>query len=290
MLRHFGRECYSKPQDVYETARRRGMDLVTLTDHDSIAGALELAGRPDTFVSEEVTVLLPGDRQLHVGVLDITEAQHERISVLRKDAEALFAYLAEERIPAVINHLFSALTGDRATEDFGVALRSGIPLIEGRNGMVNERTNTFARQAGAAAEIPSIGGSDAHTLASVASAYSIVEGATNRAEFLAGLRRGCVIPAGEHGTYAKLTRDVVRIFAGGYREAAATLLDGPGAVFRFGVLVLALPLMPLIPAVTGMIYAHEQFFAGYHHRLYRSRVHPVIRQNPWRPASSAVQS
>ena len=32
VLRRFGRECYSAPQSVYEQARRRGMDLVTLTD------------------------------------------------------------------------------------------------------------------------------------------------------------------------------------------------------------------------------------------------------------------
>jgi len=40
VLEHLGRECYSDPLAVYETARRRGMDLVTLTDHDTIEGAL----------------------------------------------------------------------------------------------------------------------------------------------------------------------------------------------------------------------------------------------------------
>src|SRR5437899_4467669 len=58
VLKHIGRECYSEPAAVYEQAIRRGMDLVTLTDHDSIEGALAIASRPNTFVSEEVTVLL----------------------------------------------------------------------------------------------------------------------------------------------------------------------------------------------------------------------------------------
>ena len=40
VLRHLGQECYSEHEAVYEQARRRGMDLVTLTDHDSIEGAL----------------------------------------------------------------------------------------------------------------------------------------------------------------------------------------------------------------------------------------------------------
>ncbi len=35
-------ECATPPQEVYELAKRRGMDFVTITDHDTIDGALEL--------------------------------------------------------------------------------------------------------------------------------------------------------------------------------------------------------------------------------------------------------
>jgi predicted metal-dependent phosphoesterase TrpH len=48
-------ECATSPEEVYELAKRRGMDFVTLTDHDTIAGALALSHLPDTFVSEELT-------------------------------------------------------------------------------------------------------------------------------------------------------------------------------------------------------------------------------------------
>lgn len=40
----------------------------------------------------------------------------------RGDPEALFAYLAEERIPASVNHLLSALTGRRALTDLRLPL------------------------------------------------------------------------------------------------------------------------------------------------------------------------
>jgi hypothetical protein len=53
VLEHVGRESYSHPLDVHDRARRRGMDLVTLTDNDTIEGALSLAHLPGTFVSEE---------------------------------------------------------------------------------------------------------------------------------------------------------------------------------------------------------------------------------------------
>ena len=39
VLKRLCRESYSPPEAVYHTLRRRGMDLVTLTDHDSIDGA-----------------------------------------------------------------------------------------------------------------------------------------------------------------------------------------------------------------------------------------------------------
>ncbi len=39
------RDCYSEPIDVYRSAKARGMDLVAITDHDSIDGALELMDR-----------------------------------------------------------------------------------------------------------------------------------------------------------------------------------------------------------------------------------------------------
>ena len=38
-------ECATPPEEVYELAKRRGMDFVTITDHDTIDGCLEIADR-----------------------------------------------------------------------------------------------------------------------------------------------------------------------------------------------------------------------------------------------------
>src|SRR5919107_335770 len=48
-------ECATPPEEVYALAKRRGMDFVTISDHDTIDGVLEIADRPDVFVSEELT-------------------------------------------------------------------------------------------------------------------------------------------------------------------------------------------------------------------------------------------
>src|SRR5262245_1971718 len=209
------RESYSDPLEVYAVARARGMDLVTLTDHDCIDGALLLQRRfADVFVSEEVTCLVPGGREVHIGVFGIDEEKHARIAALRTDAEALFAYLAEHDVPACFNHPFSALTGPRETVDLLTVFRA-VALVEARNGLMPESVNQCARLAARAARLGAVGGSDAHTLRSVARAFTEVPGARDAAEFLQGLRRGLTIPRGRSGGYARLTSDVATLFASG---------------------------------------------------------------------------
>src|SRR5665213_480569 len=76
-------ECATPPLEVYELAKRRGMDFVTLTDHDTIDGALELAGLPDTFISEELTARFRGEAQaVHVLCFGITPLDHESLQAL----------------------------------------------------------------------------------------------------------------------------------------------------------------------------------------------------------------
>src|SRR6201999_2332913 len=41
-------ECATEPWEVYELAKQQGMDFVTITDHDTIAGALSISHLPDT--------------------------------------------------------------------------------------------------------------------------------------------------------------------------------------------------------------------------------------------------
>ena len=67
-------ECYTEPQTLYRLAKKRGMSLVTITDHNVIDGCLEIAGLPDTFISEEVTTYFPEDGcKAHVLVYEINE-------------------------------------------------------------------------------------------------------------------------------------------------------------------------------------------------------------------------
>jgi hypothetical protein len=264
------------------------MDLVTLTDHDSIQGALELAGRSDTFVSEEVTCVLPGGRELHLGVFDLTEARHEGIARRRRDPEALFAYLAEERLPVCANHLFSALTGARETSDIDLALRHAT-LVETRNGMMSAACNEAAERAALFAGLPGCGGSDAHTLDSVARAYTCVA-ARDRGEFLAGLRQGWTLPAGSAGSYARLTADVTRLLALALADYAMAAPSGWRAAGRFLASLALAPLVPLLPLATALLHAEERAFTRRHDRLFHASLRPLRPAFPMGPSPAGAAS
>jgi predicted metal-dependent phosphoesterase TrpH len=248
VVSNFCRECYSKPGEVYETLRRRGMDLVTVSDHDSIGAAEELRRYQDFFVSEEVTCRMPSGNELHVGVYDLTERQHIEIQSLRDDFPRLLAYLNEQELFYSANHVFSALTGRRSMEDY-VWLDSAFPALEVRNGHVLERCNQLAERMALDSGKAPLGGSDAHTLRSLATVCTRVPGARNKEEFLEGLRRGRGQVEGRSGNFFRLTQDVLQICASLMEEKPVTTLLSP--------LVLAVPFVTLTNYVIEDLFARR---------------------------------
>jgi hypothetical protein len=102
-------ECYSPPERVYEQAMARGMDLVTITDHDTIKGAMELVDRGfDRFiVGQEVSVRFPEDRcLLHVLVWGLTPELDDEINQLklRDDVYQFAAWLKDHDLPHAVAH------------------------------------------------------------------------------------------------------------------------------------------------------------------------------------------
>lgn len=86
----------------------RKMDMVTITDHDTIDGALEIAHLPSTFLSEEITAAFPEDRvKVHIVALDITESQHCEIQRLKDDVYELTAFMRAASIPHFVAHPLS---------------------------------------------------------------------------------------------------------------------------------------------------------------------------------------
>jgi predicted metal-dependent phosphoesterase TrpH len=229
VLGGIGPECHSEPLAVFGEARRRGMSLVTLTDHDSIDGGLAIAHLPGTFLSEEVTCALPGGRELHLGVFGLDPAQHLQIQRRRHDAESLLGYLAEQRLPTCVNHLFSALTGRRELQDLRLPL-GRLDLIEVVNGALPRTTNDSAEQARQAAGLSPVGGSD--------------------------------------GTYATLTAEVSSVVSATFRYLARHAMDDLPSLGRFALSLLALPAVGLLPLITLGVHLRELGFARHWSRRY----------------------
>src|SRR5664279_2301778 len=129
LLRTVCRESYNDPLAVYDRLKRLGMDLVTITDHDSIDAVEALRSRADFFLSEEATCRLPSGTELHVGIYDITDRDHIEIQRRRGDFESLTAMLHERNLLFSANHVFSSLTGRRCLADFDLFERA-FPAIE----------------------------------------------------------------------------------------------------------------------------------------------------------------
>jgi predicted metal-dependent phosphoesterase TrpH len=241
-------ESYNEPRALYERLKQRGMDLVTVTDHDSIDAVEELRRHPDFFLSEEVTCKMPSGTEMHAGVYGISERDHIELQRRRADIQSLLAYAIENRLFVTVNHLYSSLTGPRTEDDFAIFARDfhGVEIINGQMlACANRLAADFARRFGK----PVVAGSDSHTLAGVARTWTEVAGATNAAEFLAGMRRGQSIAHGESGNYFKLTAAIFEI---GFELVKAVPLMTLGA----GLFALA-------PMVTLGNLVRETAFAWY---------------------------
>jgi len=215
------RESYSDPVEVYETLKERGMDLVTITDHDSIDAAEVLRGRPDFFMSEEVTCRTSRGTELHVAVYDLMECDHIEIQRRRDDLGALFAYLDGRNLLFSINHVFSGLTGAREESDFD-EFAEHFPAVETLNGQVLRAANTHAEAFAQRHRKIALAGSDSHTMGALGRTYTSVHGARDRRQFLEGLKRGRTAVFGESGNYWKLTRAVLEISRGMMADRAWT--------------------------------------------------------------------
>jgi len=246
LLRRVCRESYNQPMAVYSKLKRLGMDLVTITDHDSIDAAEELRSRPDFFLSEEVTCRLPSGTELHMGVYDITERDHIELQRRRDDFDRLTAWLRERDLLFSANHIFSSLTGRRSLGDFELFERD-FPALETRNGHMLARANGNAAALADRAALAEVAGSDAHAMGSVGCTYTVAPRARSKEEFLDALRRGQGRVRGETGGIWKLMRDVLSIGRSMVRENPWT-----APVAALGVAV---------PAVILANYVIESVFA-----------------------------
>jgi predicted metal-dependent phosphoesterase TrpH len=220
-------ECATPPQEVYELAKRRGMDFVTITDHDTIDGCLELADRPDCFVSEELTARFAGEPQaVHVLCYGITPGDHEWLQAHAGDVEACAAYLHENEIACALAHPFYDVDAPLAGRHRRL-LAELFPIWEVRNGSRAPELNMPAVVYVETNGSTGIGGSDDHAGVDIGRTFTEAPVSSTPEEFLARLRAGEAQAGGEQGSAAKWAHAAMAL-------ATRALVLDEGTCLKFG--------------------------------------------------------
>lgn len=209
------RESYSSPEDIYRAAKDRGMDFVTITDHNSIEESLYLTylHPEDCFTGCEYAV--KADEEEHViDVLcyNINMATHEKLMEKRNNVRlAEFVdYLKQNNIMHAGAHLAEPVKPRMKITP--VPLMNWVSMFHTQETLNGDamRANDIADmcvdfknrcQKSCERRITKIGGSDAHTLNTITRAHTVAPNARTKGEFLEALANGEVMPAGEGGSY-----------------------------------------------------------------------------------------
>ncbi|HEX7680369.1 MAG TPA: PHP-associated domain-containing protein [Thermoanaerobaculia bacterium] len=228
------RDCYNAPEDVYRIAKERGMSYVTLTDHDSIDGALYLLNKypdmTDFFIGEEVETYFPETNQrIHVGVWGLTEAQHREIQRLRPNIRELIPYMKSQELIFGVNHLFQNYRMKNVAATYIAELLEMFDIFEALNGamasfhnkMVQQLVNSVQKRGRHASMV---GGSDAHTLKHVAKVHTVSKGET-ASEFLENVRKGDCFAWGSEMRFRELIADIYLLTIAYNGQARADLMS-----------------------------------------------------------------
>jgi len=133
-------ESFTEPKDIYKKLKERGMDYITITDHNTIDGVLEIAHYPEVFISAEYTVFVPEEKtSIHVLVYGIDEHTHEDLMKLRDNVYEFVCYLKSKGIAHSLAHPLYPVNGGRVS----LSLVERFVLLfdnwEGINGSRGER-------------------------------------------------------------------------------------------------------------------------------------------------------
>ncbi len=241
ILRRLGSpESFVEPVELYHTVRRRGMQFVTISDHNCIDGAMEIAHLPGTFISNEVTTYFPEDRcKVHFLVIGITPQQFEVIQEVRESIYDLRDYvLHEDIIHSVAHPLFRV--NDRLTVEQFEKLIVLFNCFEGINGSRDPRacelanvvlrniTRSDIERLAEKHRIDPIGpepwkkhftgGSDDHSSVYSAGAYTITPHVETVAAYLDHLRAGRHEMGGRGGTSLRLAHSFYHIAHSFYQD------------------------------------------------------------------------
>jgi glycosyltransferase involved in cell wall biosynthesis len=229
-------ESYVEPEFIYKTAKSRGMDLVTITDHNMIEGSIILHGLhpEDTITGVESTAYFPEDEcKVHILVYGLSEDQFNDIQKIRRDIYQLRDFLRQENLAHAVAHATYSVNGKITIEHLEKLILL-FDVFEGLNGGREDIHNTIWFKTLSSltpdhigrlyeryriepfSDTPWIkgftGGSDDHAGLFNGQSYTVAEIDTaNVKDFLDCIKNKATTPAGRHNDYQSLVFMVYKV-------------------------------------------------------------------------------
>ena len=215
-------ESFTPPELIYDLARKRGMDLVTITDVNTLEGAEKIAKLPGTFLSEEVASQLPGSRKpIHLLVYNITGEHHEEFMKLKTNVFDVIEYMNDRGLVNALAHPFYFPGEDLTTAEW-TDLVQRVRLVEGRNGTraawENQAAAEMTRRIRGEGFSGFTGGSDDHCGRFFGLTWTEAECDGTPEGFLNSVSRGRGVLKGDHGSAVRSSYAVYSIAYSFYRD------------------------------------------------------------------------
>lgn len=159
------------PEELYRTAKSRGMDLVTITEHNDISPSIELVMKHpiDSFTGVEFTTIHKVLRlKFDVLVYRIDSSKFYFLSKLRGDMESFCKYIMNNGINHSLAHFFYSLQRQNALDhkEEIVSMLSTFEAVNG--GKIQPGLEEFLKENNKKVTY----GSDAHRLRNVGTKWT----------------------------------------------------------------------------------------------------------------------
>jgi len=184
----FSRDASTTLRDVVTYSRKRGLDGVAVTDHDTLKGALQL-------VKEKRIIVIPGVEITtlhgHVLALNTTDPIPPKLSLpetVQKIHDS--GGIAVAAHPTVILNV--GITRRAAS----VSNFDAIEVINSSAFPFSLSTH-FSRKLAEKLNLPQTAGSDAHQAAEIGMAYTVVNADSNIDDIIEAIRKGATVPYGK---------------------------------------------------------------------------------------------
>ncbi len=158
------------PEAALERAQEANIDVLCVTDHDTIDGAVKMKGMPCPNVRIVVGCEFTAEDGSHIIGLDLRDLFDTR-SVL-----GILENIKLQGGLVLLPHLFRRGTGIfrnemRRSDEFVHQVLSRADLVECHNGRDNWENNERSRRLAVSLGIPAVAGSDAHSTATLGSVF-----------------------------------------------------------------------------------------------------------------------